>query len=72
VLGLLTTKTGKLEQQDDLLRRVDAASKFVPLENLALSPQCGFASTVEGNIITMDDQWNKLALITSTAQKIWG
>ncbi|MEY4295850.1 MAG: hypothetical protein RLY82_1538 [Pseudomonadota bacterium] len=72
VLGLVTTKTGKLEQQDDLLRRVDAASKFVPLENLALSPQCGFASTVEGNIITMDDQWNKLALITSTAQKIWG
>lgn len=72
VLGLITTKTGQLEQADDLLRRIDAASKFVPLENLALSPQCGFASTVEGNIITMDDQWKKLALITRVAGKVWG
>ncbi len=72
VLGLVTTKSGQLENQDDLLRRIDAASKFVPLKNLALSPQCGFASTVEGNIITMDDQWKKLALIAHVAQKVWG
>lgn len=72
VLGLVTTKHGQLEAQGDLLRRIDAASKFVPLENLALSPQCGFASTVEGNIITQDDQWKKLALIVDTAKRVWG
>lgn len=71
VLGLVTTKTGNLEQADDLMRRMDAASKYVPLENLALSPQCGFASTVEGNIITMDDQWKKLALIVDVARTVW-
>jgi 5-methyltetrahydropteroyltriglutamate--homocysteine methyltransferase len=72
VLGLVTTKYGQLEQQDDLLRRIDAASRYVPIENLALSPQCGFASTVEGNIITEDDQWKKLALIVDTAKRVWG
>lgn len=72
VLGLITTKTGQLEQADDLLRRIDAASKFVPLENLALSPQCGFASTVEGNIISMDDQWRKLARVVEVAGRVWG
>ena len=72
VLGLVTTKHGRLENPDDLLRRIDSAAKFVPLEHLALSPQCGFASTVEGNIITEDDQWRKLALIVDTAKRVWG
>ena len=56
VLGLVTTKRGQLESADGLMRRIDAASRLVPLEDLAISPQCGFASTVEGNIITHEDQ----------------
>lgn len=72
VLGLITTKTGALEPQDDLLRRIDEASKVIPGDNLALSPQCGFASVAEGNLITWDDQHNKLQLVVSTARKAWG
>src|SRR6266849_3850444 len=57
--GLITTKEPKLESQNDLRRRIDEASKFVPLENLALSPQCGFASTAAGNLLSVDEQWKK-------------
>jgi 5-methyltetrahydropteroyltriglutamate--homocysteine methyltransferase len=72
VLGLVTTKEPKLESQDDLLRRIDAAARFVPLENLAISPQCGFASVAAGNLLSIDDQWRKLELVVSTARKVWG
>jgi 5-methyltetrahydropteroyltriglutamate--homocysteine methyltransferase len=72
VLGLVTTKFGKLEAVDDLLRRIDDASQLVLLQDLAISPQCGFASTVEGNIISMDDQWRKLARVVEVATRVWG
>lgn len=72
VLGLVTTKQGTLEKQDDLLRRIDEASAFIPVERLALSPQCGFASVAEGNLLTPDEQWRKLELIVDTARKVWG
>jgi 5-methyltetrahydropteroyltriglutamate--homocysteine methyltransferase len=72
VLGLVTTKFGALEATDDLLRRVDDASRIVPLEDLAISPQCGFASTVEGNIISEQDQWRKLARVVEVANQVWG
>ena len=72
VLGLVTTKRGELESADTLKRRIDEASRHVPLENLALSPQCGFASTVEGNIITPQDQWAKLGLVVAVARAVWG
>jgi 5-methyltetrahydropteroyltriglutamate--homocysteine methyltransferase len=71
VLGLITTKVGGLESQDDLLRRIDEASRFVPLENLALSPQCGFASVEAGNLLSWDDQRRKLELVVETARKVW-
>jgi 5-methyltetrahydropteroyltriglutamate--homocysteine methyltransferase len=72
VLGLVTTKTPKLESQDDLRRRIDEASRYVPLENLAISTQCGFASVAAGNLLTIDEQWRKLELVASTARKVWG
>jgi 5-methyltetrahydropteroyltriglutamate--homocysteine methyltransferase len=72
VLGLITTKEPKLESQDELRRRIDEAARYVPLENLALSPQCGFASVAAGNLISMDDQWRKLELVVETARKVWG
>jgi 5-methyltetrahydropteroyltriglutamate--homocysteine methyltransferase len=72
VLGLVTTKRGELETKDELKRRIDEASKFVPLEQLCLSPQCGFSSTVDGNDLTEDQQWAKLALIVELAEEIWG
>lgn len=72
VLGLVTTKRGELESKDELKRRIDEASKFVPLEQLCLSPQCGFSSTVEGNALTADQQWAKLQLIVDTAEEVWG
>jgi 5-methyltetrahydropteroyltriglutamate--homocysteine methyltransferase len=71
VLGLVSTKTPLLESEDALMRRVDEASRFVPLERLSLSPQCGFASTEAGNPLTPDDQWRKLELVVRTAAKIW-
>ncbi len=71
VLGLVSTKTPVLESEDELMRRVEEASRFVPLERLALSPQCGFASTEAGNPLTPDDQWRKLALVVRTAERIW-
>jgi 5-methyltetrahydropteroyltriglutamate--homocysteine methyltransferase len=72
VLGLVTSKSPKLESKDDLKRRIDEAAKYVPLERLALSPQCGFASTIEGNPLTEDDEKRKLALIVETAEEVWG
>jgi methionine synthase II (cobalamin-independent) len=72
VLGLVTTKKGALEKKDDLKRRIDEASKFVPVEQLCLSPQCGFSSTVEGNALTIEEQKAKLRLIVETADEVWG
>jgi methionine synthase II (cobalamin-independent) len=72
VLGLVTSKSGKLESKDEIKRRIDAAGKFVDPEQLALSPQCGFASTEEGNILGEDEQWAKLAMIVETAREVWG
>jgi 5-methyltetrahydropteroyltriglutamate--homocysteine methyltransferase len=72
VLGLVTTKRGELESKDLLKRRIEDASRFVPLEQLCLSPQCGFSSTVEGNLLTYDEQVAKLRLIVETAQEVWG
>ena len=72
VLGLLTSKSGKLENKDEVIVRIREASEYVPLENIYLSTQCGFASTEEGNILTEEDQWKKIALISEIAQEVWG
>ena len=72
VLGLVTTKTPQLESEDDLRRRIDQAARYVPLERLALSPQCGFASIASGNLLSIDEQWRKLELVANTARKVWG
>jgi 5-methyltetrahydropteroyltriglutamate--homocysteine methyltransferase len=72
VLGLVTTKLGELESKDDLKRRIDEAAKYVPLEQLCLSPQCGFSSTVHGNDIAVEAQRAKLRLVVETAQEVWG
>jgi 5-methyltetrahydropteroyltriglutamate--homocysteine methyltransferase len=72
VLGLVTTKSPVLESQDELLRRIDEAARYVPMEELALSPQCGFASTLVGNPLTWDDQRRKLELVVETARRVWG
>jgi methionine synthase II (cobalamin-independent) len=72
VLGLVTTKSGKLEDKDDLKRRIEEASRFVPLDQLCLSPQCGFSSTVEGNTLTLDEELAKLRLVVEVAEDVWG
>jgi 5-methyltetrahydropteroyltriglutamate--homocysteine methyltransferase len=72
VLGLVSTKGPEMEDQDTLLRRVDEAAKYVSLDNLTLSPQCGFASLLLGNLLSPDDQWRKLELVVDTARKVWG
>jgi 5-methyltetrahydropteroyltriglutamate--homocysteine methyltransferase len=72
VLGLVTTKTGELETKNFLKRRIDEASKYVDIDQLCLSPQCGFSSTVEGNALTVQQQADKLRLIVETAQEVWG
>jgi 5-methyltetrahydropteroyltriglutamate--homocysteine methyltransferase len=72
VLGLVTSKRPALEKKDDLKRRIDAAAKFVPLEQICLSPQCGFSSTLEGNAVTLEDQIAKLRLVVETAREVWG
>ncbi len=72
VLGLVTTKRGELETKDDLKRRIDEASAYIPLDQLCLSPQCGFSSTVEGNRITLDEEIAKLRLVVETAAEVWG
>ncbi len=72
VLGIMTSKTGELESKDELKRRIDQAAQYLPLEQLALSPQCGFASTEEGNTLTEDQQWAKLSRCVEVAQDVWG
>src|SRR5262249_52652907 len=72
VLGLVSTKTPRLEAKDDLKRRIDEAARYVPLERLCLSPQCGFASNFAGNPLTIDDERRKLALVVETAREMWG
>ncbi|HWW80470.1 MAG TPA: 5-methyltetrahydropteroyltriglutamate--homocysteine S-methyltransferase [Steroidobacteraceae bacterium] len=72
VLGLVTTKVGQIESKDELKRSIDVASKYVPLENLCISPQCGFASTHHGNLLSENDQWRKLALVAEVADEVWG
>ena len=72
VLGLVTTKRGELESRDELLRRIEEASKHAPIEQLCLSPQCGFSSTVEGNVLSEEEQWAKLRLIVEVAAEVWG
>ena len=72
VLGLVTTKLGQLENKDDLKRRIDEAAKYAPLDQLCLSPQCGFSSTVHGNDIAVEAQRAKLRLVIETANEMWG
>jgi 5-methyltetrahydropteroyltriglutamate--homocysteine methyltransferase len=72
VLGLVTTKEPALESQENLLRRIDEAARYMPLENLAISPQCGFASIAAGNLLSHADQWRKLELVVETARRVWG
>jgi 5-methyltetrahydropteroyltriglutamate--homocysteine methyltransferase len=72
VLGLVTSKTGTLESKDEIARRIDEAARFVDLEQLCLSPQCGFASTEEGNILAEEEQWAKLRMIVELAEEVWG
>jgi 5-methyltetrahydropteroyltriglutamate--homocysteine methyltransferase len=72
VLGLVTTKTGTLEMKDSIKRRIDEAAKFVALDQLCLSPQCGFASTEEGNVLAEDEEWAKLRMIVEVADEVWG
>ena len=71
MLGLVTTKSPVLESKDELKRRIDEAAKYLPLDRLALSPQCGFASTIEGNPLTEDDERRKLELVVQTAREVW-
>jgi 5-methyltetrahydropteroyltriglutamate--homocysteine methyltransferase len=72
VLGLISSKVGALENKDDIKRRIDEAAKFAPLEQFAVSPQCGFASTEEGNVLAEDEQWAKLRMAVEIAQEVWG
>jgi 5-methyltetrahydropteroyltriglutamate--homocysteine methyltransferase len=71
-LGLVTSKSGTLEKKDDIKRRIEEAAKFAPVEQFCLSPQCGFASTEEGNILAESEQWAKLAMIVELADEVWG
>src|SRR5271156_3973889 len=72
VLGLVTSKTGTLESRDAIKRRIDEATKYIPLDQLCLSPQCGFASTEEGNVLAEDEEWAKLRMIVELADEVWG
>ena len=72
MVGVITSKSGALEKKDDIKRRLEEASHFAPLDQLALSPQCGFASTEEGNVLTEEEQWAKLRLAVEVAQEVWG
>src|SRR5574340_866821 len=72
VLGLVTSKSGRLESKDELRRRIDQAAKFVPADQLCLSPQCGFASTEEGNTLAEEEQWAKLRILVEVAEEVWG
>ena len=72
VLGLVSTKVPQLETVDELKRRIDAAAKYAPIEQMAISPQCGFSSDVVGNLISEDDQRRKLEVVVETARQVWG
>ena len=72
MLGLVTTKSGKLEQKDDIKRRIEEATKFAAIDQLCLSPQCGFASTEEGNVLAEEEQWAKLRMVVEVADEVWG
>ena len=72
VLGLITTKTGRVETVDELRRRIDDAARHLPLEQLAISPQCGFASGIAGNLLSPEEQWRKLDVMLETARRVWG
>ncbi len=72
VLGLITSKSGAPERKDDVKRRIEEATKYVDLDQCCLSPQCGFASTEDGNVLTEDEQWAKLAAIVELADEVWG
>jgi 5-methyltetrahydropteroyltriglutamate--homocysteine methyltransferase len=72
VLGLITTKVGRVETVEELRRRIDDAARFLPLEQLALSPQCGFASSIRGNLLTEDEQFRKIDVMLETARRVWG
>jgi 5-methyltetrahydropteroyltriglutamate--homocysteine methyltransferase len=72
VLGLVTSKSGGLESRDELRRRIDSATKFIDIDQLCLSPQCGFASTEDGNVLAEEEQWAKLRMIVDLAQEVWG
>ena len=71
VVGLVTSKTGEAREEDDIKRRLDEAAKYAPLDQLCLSPQCGFASTEEGNVLTEEQQWAKLKMIVDIASEVW-
>ena len=72
VLGLVTSKEATLENKEDIIARIHEAAKYVPLQQLALSPQCGFASTEEGNLLTDEEQWAKIKLVKEIAEEVWG
>jgi len=71
VLGLITSKKAQLEKSDEIVKRIKEAGKCFPLENMAVSPQCGFASTAEGNLLAEEEQWAKLKLVVDTARRVW-
>jgi 5-methyltetrahydropteroyltriglutamate--homocysteine methyltransferase len=71
VLGLVTTKSGELEKKEDVKRRIEEATQYVALDQLGLSPQCGFASTEEGNVLAEDEQWAKLRMVVELADEVW-
>ncbi len=72
VLGLVTSKSGRLESRDEIKRRIEQAAKFVDIDQLCLSPQCGFASTEEGNVLAEEEEWAKLRMIVEIADEVWG
>ena len=72
MLGLVTSKSGTLESRDEIKRRIEQAAKYVSLDQLCLSPQCGFASTEEGNVLSESEQWAKLRMIVEIAEEVWG
>ena len=72
VLGLVTSKFGELEKRDEILARIEEATRFAGLEQFCLSPQCGFASTEEGNLLSEEEQWRKLAFVVDVAREVWG
>ena len=72
MLGLVTSKSGRLESRDEIKRRIEQAAKFIDIDQLCLSPQCGFASTEEGNVLAEEEEWAKLRMIVEIADEVWG